>query len=871
MQQAWKQIFRLDIQDYRVRRGKGFCLLVGVLAFSLFPAMPSRAAVPQRTQELTGQVVNEKGYPIGGVVCRLMGGMLPSEGITVTTNALGKFSIRGLLPGRYDLTCTALGYQPFVKTGMAVSATVTPVVHAVMPTLKKVMQKVEVSAAAGEVAEQTAAPPTKLGSQELTTLPIAEQKFKAALPLVPGVIRSPTGKINIKGAVENQGMLLVDGAQSSDPITGSYDIDLSIDAIQSLNVYKAPFNPQYSGFSGGLTSIETKAPSYKWGWDLNDFFPGFRGRGGHLVGVNDWEPRLDFTGPLWKNNLNFSEAFIYSLLKIPVRGLAWPHNETKKEGWNSFTTLQYVFSPHHVASLYFHVFPQKQEYANISALVQQPASSNYSQRGFSVQANDNYQFTSGGILSTLFKYTKFDADAHGQGPEAMLVTPNGYGGNYFNTWRRASDQEEGNIVYRFPAHKWLGTHQFNIGGDLINGSYSGISQSQPIQVTKLDGTVAEQIDFLGPGGIPTSQVPALLTARNAQGAAFIGDHWMVNDRAALELGLQYYGQAVGQAVTFAPRLGFVFSPTSSGRTVIRAGAGVFKARIPLLASDFDSNPVQMVTLYDNQGNVLGTPISYQPRCATRVSTGLRVVPDCSDLDATPYSLTWRAELDQQVTSHVALKFSYLRSGTFRDFVIDPVQASPSETMLLLSNRGVARYHEFEALVSYRDEKGNELNTSYVRSRSRGDLNTISSVFVPFEEPIIRPNAYANLDADVPNRFISWGIFHLPGKITFAPIIDWHTGFPWSTINDLQNYVGVPNSNRFPPFFSFDFKVWKWLPLPGFLPFGLGKSKLRWGIGFHNATNALDPLAVYNNIASPYYQHFVGFQHRMIDLNVDTGP
>ncbi|MCL5671595.1 MAG: hypothetical protein M1423_09935, partial [Acidobacteria bacterium] len=167
------------------------------------------------------------------------------------------------------------------------------------------------------------------------------------------------------------------------------------------------------------------------------------------VGVNDWEPRLGFTGPLWKNNLNFSEYFIYSMMKIPIRGLAWPHNETKKESYNSFTTLQYVASPHHLVSFDFQLFPQKQEFADISALVQQPNSSNYSERGYSMQVNDSYQFKSGGILNSIFKYMRFDANAHGQGPEAMQLTPNGFGGNYFNSWARASNQEEGNIIYPF--------------------------------------------------------------------------------------------------------------------------------------------------------------------------------------------------------------------------------------------------------------------------------------------------------------------------------------------------------------------------------------------------------------------------------------
>lgn len=845
-------------------------ILLGIFGIFFFFSTSMRGASPQQTQELRGQVVNEKNYPITGVDCNLTGGMLPAQGISVTTGGSGKFTITGLLPGKYSLTCTALGYRPYVKTGLTVTSTLAPYVHAVMPTLKKAIQKVQVTASGGKVAEQSSAPASTISSEALTTLPIAEQKFKAALPLVPGVVRGPTGKISIRGSIENQGMLLVDGAQSADPITGSFDIDLSIDAIQSLNVYKAPFNPQYAGFSGGLTTIETKAPGYKWDWGLNDFFPGFRGRSGDLVGVNDWSPRLNVTGPLWKHNLNFSESFIYNIEKIPVRGLAWPHNETKKEGWNSFTTLQYVVSPHHVVSFHFQLFPRKQEFANISALVAQPASSNYAERGYSIQGNDNYEFSSGGILSTIVKFTKFDAYAHGQGPENMLINPNGYGGDWFNAWNRTSNQEEGNIIYRFPDWHLAGRHQTEIGGDLINGAYNGISQSHPILVTQVDGTVLKRIDFVVPGGDSAAEIPATLTARNAQGAAFVGDRWMVRDNTSVDLGLQYYGQAVGQLVTFAPRLGLVYSPGKSGKTIFRAGIGIFKARVPLLASDFGNNPTQVVTQYDSLGNVVGTPLVYQNQCAKRVSTGLRVVPDCSDLDATPYNLTWRLEADRQITNHVALRASYLQSNTYREFVINPFQTSPTTATMLLSNRGASRYHEYEIMVSYRDEKGNELNTSYVRSRTLGDLNSVADVFVPFQEPIIRPDAYTSLNADVPNRIISWGIFHLPFKVVFAPVIDWHTGFPWSTVNAEQNYVGTPNSYRFPDYLSFDFKVWKWLPMPHWLPFGFGGSKLRWGIGFHNATNALDPLAVYNNIASPYYGHFVGFQHRVIDINVDAG-
>lgn len=838
-----------------------------VLAILYGPASYGDAAQP--TQELKGHIVNENKIPIAGVDCILQGGLLPRQGIAFTTDARGDFSVRGLLPSKYALTCTALGYEPYVKTGLAITAGQANYVQAVMPTQKKLVQKVEVHAQAGTAVEQTSAPPATLGAEELTTLPIAEQKFKAFLPLVPGVIRSPNGKINIKGTVENQGMLLVDGAQAVDPITGSFDIDLSIDAIQSLNVYKAPFDAQYGGFSGGLTTIETKAPSYQWGWDLNDFFPGFRGRSGHLVGINDWEPRLSFTGPILKNRLNFSESFIYDILKEPVRGLAWPHNETKKEGYNSLTTLQYVFSPRHILSFNFHVFPHKQEFANINSLIEQPASANLSVRGYSVQGNDSFQFESGSILNSLFKYTRFDANSHGQGPETMLVTPNGYGGNYFNQWTRKSNQEEGSLMYRFPGWNWLGKHQPEIGGDFIYRSYTGTSLSHTVLVTRLDGTVAEQIDFLGAGGVPSTQSPALFSTSNAEGAAYVGDHWMLTDRAAVDLGFRYYGQAVGDPHTFAPRMGIVFTPDKSGRTIVRAGVGIFKSRIPLLEADYSSNPARVITTFDTMENIIGVPVTYTSQCATRIQTGLRLVPDCSDLDVTPYNVTWNAEFDRQITTRIAVRASFLGSSTYKDFVVNPVQTSPPEGMMLLSNRGAARYHEFDAMVSYRDDRGNELNASYVRSRTIGDLNSMSHIYVPFEDPIIRPDVNASLDADVPDRMIAWGVFHLPKKVVFAPVIDLHTGFPWSKVDEFQNYVGPPNSSRFPAFFSLDFKVWKMFPLPHWLPWG-GGFKLRWGIGVRNLTNARDARDVYNNITSPNFGHFVGFQHRVIEVNVDTG-
>ena len=59
--------------------------------------------------------------------------------------------------------------------------------------------------------------------------------------------------------------------------------------------------------------------------------------------------------------------------------------------------------------------------------------------------------------------------------------------------------------------------------------------------------------------------------------AFVHDQWRVGDNLTLDLGVRwdYQEQLPDQKDAFAPRLGFAYDPTSTGRTVIRGGIGKF--------------------------------------------------------------------------------------------------------------------------------------------------------------------------------------------------------------------------------------------------------------------------------------------------------
>src|SRR4029077_9418766 len=113
---------------------------------------------------------------------------------------------------------------------------------------------------------------------------------------------------------------------------------------------------------------------------------------------------------------------------------------------------------------------------------------------------------------------------------------------------------------------------------------------------------------------------------------------------------------------------------------------------------------------------------------------------------------------------------------------------------------------------YRPSERTDLTVSYTWSRAQGDLNTLSDTLILFEAPVIRPNASGILPSDVPHRVLASGVFRLPWKLAFSPVVDVHSGFPFSNVDVLQNYVGVPDSVRFPMYFSMDARLYREITL-----------------------------------------------------------
>jgi len=215
-----------------------------------------------------------------------------------------------------------------------------------------VAEKVEVKETATSIATETAAPPpATVTNAEIISIPTPQEKVKDILPFTPGVIKTLDSKLTFKGADENQSLLLVNSARTTDPVTGSFGVPIPTDAVESFAVYKTPYDSSLGSFSGGLTTIETRPPDDQYSFKLRGIVPSVLGKKGGMVGVAEAIPGVSFDAPL--NSSQTSALGIVSVRneKDDGRRSPLPFDISKRQGFNSFSTVEAILAPNHVLTL----------------------------------------------------------------------------------------------------------------------------------------------------------------------------------------------------------------------------------------------------------------------------------------------------------------------------------------------------------------------------------------------------------------------------------------------------------------------------------------------------------------------------------------
>ena len=291
--------------------------LIFVLAISswLAPGALSEDA-PGATARVEGTVFignpSEQSYVAGAKVLATGPVLIETE-----TNIDGKYSFVAVTPGRYTVEANFSD----LKAVQTITVEANQVVQVPLQ-LKPPEVKTSINVAANAQDSEGPAATETITEKIVQNAPNIDEQFESALPLVPGVVRGPDGLINLKGARNTQSGALMNSANVTDPATGSPGLSLPLDVVSSVQVISNPYDPEYGKLTGAVSTVETKTGNYEgYHFSIQNILPRPRERGGSIVGIGAFTPRMMFTGPIVKDRIAITQSFEYRFVQTPVNSL----------------------------------------------------------------------------------------------------------------------------------------------------------------------------------------------------------------------------------------------------------------------------------------------------------------------------------------------------------------------------------------------------------------------------------------------------------------------------------------------------------------------------------------------------------------------
>jgi hypothetical protein len=786
-------------------------LLLGFLSTSADQPAPAGRVIATITT-LEGTVY------ISGVEVELRGASDATVVARTTTDGAGHVSFPEVPPGKYVIHASRPGFfandsPPFdVKSGETARVLVDIHLTFVLPAV--------------EVRAQTPSPTDSVRPVSMSDMlsgsvfelaPLEGDDFRSLLLLLPSVVRGPDGRLRIKGGQPTQGALQVSSASLNDPSTGDFELELPARSVESVEVLANPFAAEYGRFTTSVTQVRTRRGTNEWEIAAGNFIPRFRKV---FQGIRGFEPRFSVRGPLKRDRAFIAQDFQFRYVATPVKSLPG-EPEIAQTSFDSFTRVDTVISARHTLGGGLIAFPSELKRATMTTFRPPEVTPTFDQNGWSTGLVDRLALTPDVVLESTLSGRWFEVNVKGNGGSAMVYAPQTQSGSFFNDQEREVSSLQW-VEALSVSRNWRGQHVLKFGTDLQRSQFTGFSASRPIETRRLDGSLAELTVF----GNRTAQ-----DVSGFEFGAFAQDRWRVNPRLTFELGLRADRDAIIERPNWSPRAGVAIGVAPEGRAILRGGYGKFVQRTPLNVGAFDSFEPRTISRFASDGAPLGPAITF----ANTTEPDLR----------TPEAGVGNVEWNQRFGRRLLLKLEFLRRSGSHEYIVTP---DPTAGQLKLTSTGASLYKEFEATTRYLGGERRDITISYVWAKGTADLNNYDQFYGNFRNPIIRANENSLTPTDVRHRVIVRGTIGLPGKWDFAPVFELRSGFPWSAVNEFQDFVGERNlAGRLPPVRTLDFTLAR--------PWQFRKYRFRAGLKIYNAFGASAARDVQNNVTSPDYGRF----------------
>jgi hypothetical protein len=421
------------------------------------------------------------------------------------------------------------------------------------------------------------------------------------------------------------------------------------------------------------------------------------------------------------------------------------------------------------------------------------------------------------------------------------ITPELPQGSYFENLVGSSERVEASGALFLPPHHWAGQHDIKVGADTDHLGYDEKVVRASVNYLREDGTLLRQSNFPRITSFPV---------HNMEVGGYVQDRWQPRKGLLVEPGVRFDWDEIIRRPLFSPRIAAVYSPPGSeAKTKFSVGIGLYYEHTQLeyltralAGTRYDTyyaadgttptGPAQLTTFTANYGSL------HQAR-----------------------AINWSFGVEHKLPGQIFAGANFLQKRT-SDVFAYVNQSGPAALSgnYQLTNQRQDRYYSAEFDAKRIFANGYALFGSYMHSSAHTNaaLNYTPTL------SLLGPQQSAPLAWDTPNRTISWGWLPLPLPILhkswdFVYLLDWHTGFPFTSVNANRQVVGAAGSQRFPASINFSPGLEWRFHLRGAY-FGLR------GV-MENATDRGNPEIVNNVVDSKQYGTFSEFQGRAFTARI----
>ncbi|HEX9147984.1 MAG TPA: TonB-dependent receptor, partial [Thermoanaerobaculia bacterium] len=591
------------------------------------------------TGTLFGTITDSDGSALPGVTVTITSPGLQGSR-TATTNPAGEYNFPLLPPGEYRVEYTLSSFETVVRTGVVVNLDQKTKVNVTL-ALARVAESVEVSG------ESVVIDPTQTNTQvnlkedhlKYAAIGLANRSYQNVILEAPGV-SSQTGaggNPSVFGSNLGQNSFLIDGLNTTDPVTHTFTSNFTYDSIQEIAVQTSGFEAEYGKAIGGIINVITKSGGNDFHGSLDaryrsqdlteqgtrkrDYPPGtdVLRYDKDTQDFHQLSPAATFGGPLLRDRVWFFgslERPDFTNQRPDLFGFQPGRRDFK--GWTIFGKVTATPAPSHTVALKFNSETADIDHAEDSSFYSPEAG--YIQKQDLRVYNGSYDavLTPSWLANFQLGYMENkldsrpvsgDLDTTGTIDQVTGIATGNYTNIQFS--KRPRLQALGSTSY---IADFLGSHVFKVGTDLEWTKFSNVNN---VTGTPIDPSFCSE-QFGQPAGVscgainePADGDPFLYLVYTdvpeqtfkGHGMAFYGqDEWRPIANLTAKLGVRYDeadfflpgDEKVKTFARFQPRVGVAWDIFNNSSTIVKANAGEF----------MEDNALTLPSFLSRQGSVL---------------------------------------------------------------------------------------------------------------------------------------------------------------------------------------------------------------------------------------------------------------------------